>query len=51
MGLFSNLFGSKEEKIASFNRQEAFVGFLLAVIAADAVITNEEVLDFYSATQ
>ena len=51
MGLFSNLFGSKEEKIASFNRQEAFVGFLLAVIAADGVITNEEVLDFYSATQ
>lgn len=50
MGLFSNLFGSGPSKPVSFNRQEAFTGFLLAVIAADGVITNEEILDFYSAT-
>lgn len=50
MGLFSNLFGGGQQKSASFNKQEAFVGFLLAVIAADGVITQEEILDFYSAT-
>jgi uncharacterized tellurite resistance protein B-like protein len=51
MGLFGKLFGAKEEKPVSFNRQEAFLGILLAVIAADGVITNEEILDFHSATQ
>ena len=50
MGLFSNMFGGGPAKPVSFNRQEAFTGFLLAVIAADGVITNEEILDFYSAT-
>jgi uncharacterized tellurite resistance protein B-like protein len=50
MGLFSNMFGGGQAKPVSFNRQEAFMGFLLAVIAADGVITNEEILDFYSAT-
>lgn len=49
MGLFSNLFGGGEAKPVSLNRQEAFTGFLLAVIAADGVITSEEILDFYSA--
>jgi uncharacterized tellurite resistance protein B-like protein len=51
MGLFSNMFGGGQSKPVSFNRQEAFTGFLLAVIAADGVITNEEILDFYGATQ
>ena len=49
MGLFSNMFGGGQDKPVSFNRQEAFTGFLLAVIAADGVITSEEILDFYSA--
>lgn len=50
MGLFSNMFGGGQSKPVSLNRQEAFTGFLLAVIAADGVITNEELLDFYAAT-
>lgn len=50
MGLFSNMFGGGSSKPVSLNRQEAFTGFLLAVIAADGVITNEEMLDFYAAT-
>jgi uncharacterized tellurite resistance protein B-like protein len=50
MGLFSNMFGKGETKPVSFNRQEAFCGILLAIIAADGVITNDEILDFYSAT-
>lgn len=50
MGLFSNMFGGGQSKPVSLNRQEAFTGFLLAVIAADGVITNEEMLDFYAAT-
>jgi uncharacterized tellurite resistance protein B-like protein len=49
MGLFSNMFGGGQSKPVSLNRQEAFCGFLLSVIAADGVITNEEMLDFYSA--
>jgi uncharacterized tellurite resistance protein B-like protein len=50
MGLFSNMFGGGQSKPVSLNRQEAFTGCLLAVIAADGVITNEEMLDFYAAT-
>jgi uncharacterized tellurite resistance protein B-like protein len=49
MGLFSNMFGGGESKPVSLNRQESFCGFLLAVIAADGVITPEEMLDFYAA--
>ena len=48
MGLFS----SKKKDIskgAAFNSSEGFAGILLAIIAADGVITNEEVIDFYSA--
>ncbi len=48
MGLFS----SKKNDIskgAAFNSSEGFTGILLAIIAADGVITNEEVIDFYSA--
>lgn len=50
MGLLGKLFGGGDAgKPVSFNRQEAFCGFLLAVIAADGVITDEEIMDFYAA--
>lgn len=48
MGLFSR---NKNDisKGAAFNSSEGFAGILLAIIAADGIITNEEVIDFYSA--
>lgn len=48
MGLFSR---NKNDisKGAVFNSSEGFAGILLAVIAADGVITPEETIDFYSA--
>lgn len=33
----------------NFNRQEGYCGMLLAIIAADGHISNEEVIDFHSA--
>lgn len=33
----------------TFNRQEGFVGLLIAIVAADGHISKEEVVDFHSA--
>ena len=33
----------------TFNRQEGYVGILIAIVAADGVISKEEVIDFHSA--
>jgi len=46
MGFFSSLMGSDSSK-ESFNQQEAFMGILLAVIAADGYFSEEEVDDFW----
>ncbi len=46
MGFFSNLLGSNEAD-QKFNEQEAFMGVLLAVIAADGYFSEEEVDDFW----
>jgi uncharacterized tellurite resistance protein B-like protein len=41
---------SPQNPTVSLNAQEAFTGFLLAVIAADGTICDEEMLDFYAVT-
>jgi uncharacterized tellurite resistance protein B-like protein len=48
MSFFSNIFGSTAEAV-KLSREESFVGILFAVIAADGIITDEEVEDFFSA--
>jgi uncharacterized tellurite resistance protein B-like protein len=47
MSFFSSIFGSTAEAV-QLNREEAFVGILFAVIAADGIIADEEVEDFFS---
>jgi uncharacterized tellurite resistance protein B-like protein len=46
MGFFSSLMGS-DSASQTFNEQEAFMGVLLAVIAADGYFSDEEVDDFW----
>lgn len=50
MSFFKNILGGGGEP-TSLNKQEGFCGMLLAIIAADGQITNEEVNDFWSAVQ
>lgn len=47
MGFFSNLMGGSDAATLSLNTQEAFMGVLLAVIAADGYFSDEEVDDFW----
>lgn len=50
MSFFKNILGGSSQPV-SLNRQEGYCGMLLAIIAADGQITNDEVTDFYSAVQ
>ncbi len=48
MGLFDKITGGGSEQ--PFTRQEAFAGIMLAVVAADGHISDEEVQDFNART-
>ncbi len=50
MGLFSKVLGS-DNTPTTLSNEEAFVGILLAAIAADGHISNEEITDFNSFVQ
>ncbi len=47
MGFFNNILGGTDST-ASLTKEESFIGILLAAVAADGVITDEEVADFNS---
>ena len=47
MGFFSNLLGGNDSATLTLNHQEAFMGVLLAVIAADGYFSDDEVSDFW----
>ncbi len=49
MGIFDKVLGGKGGADAPFNKQEAFTGVLLSAIAADGVITPEEMQNFGTA--
>ncbi|MEM6966495.1 MAG: tellurite resistance TerB family protein, partial [Bacteroidota bacterium] len=50
MSIFGNLFGGDSGPV-TLNKQEAFAGILLSIIAADGQITQEEGQDFISTLQ
>jgi len=47
MGFFSNLLGGNDSATLTLNTQEAFMGVLLSVIAADGYFSDDEVDDFW----
>lgn len=48
MGLFSNILGGGNSSARPFNPQEAFLGIVIGIVAADGHISDEEVNDFVS---
>ena len=50
MSFFGNLFGGESGPV-TLNKQEAFTGILLSIIAADGQITQEEGQDFIATLQ
>ena len=49
MSFMENALGGGGNQPPNLNRQEGYCGILLAIIAADGHISNEEVLDFHAA--
>lgn len=48
MGFFSKILGGGGGAPTAFTKEESFTGLLLAAIAADGYISNEEIADFHS---
>lgn len=48
MGLFDKIMGGKSSEDAAFSKQEAFASIMLATVAADGNVSDEEVDGFYA---
>ena len=48
MGLFDKILGGKSSEDVAFSKHEAFASIMLAVVAADGHISDEEIDGFYA---
>ena len=48
MGLFDKVLGGRSSESNAFSKQEAFAAIMLATVAADGHISDEEVDGFYA---